>query len=389
MKNKLSRILFLILTPLIPLLVLIPAWNPNAAELAFSGRDTGVGTPSVQIEDFVRYNMPQRDRLRQWSLDIIMVAGQREIVERGYRDSAVQNGIFIGQNGLMKNIDPPITAYVQENTDGIIEFAERMREESIPVYVALIPTSGAILQRDLPRYAQSVMVNQKKLIDDAYGKIAGSASTVDVYGALINRQQQYIYYRTENNLTALGGYFVYAAMIGRLEIGVPALSQFDIDYAETEFYGDLCEQSGYRDISPDFISLFRYGAANRSSHEYLVTHINGGETKTYHTLFPKHTAVIGHELDVYLGGISAVTDIRTSTASSARTLVFGDKTAKAYLPFLANNCSRVTLVDLFHSPQELSSVDILQYNRIIFAYGMESFLHTNIPSRATGLIKEE
>lgn len=389
MTKKIPKLLFFLIAALMPLLVLIPAWNPAAAQLALKDNENSAGTLSAWFENYVRLNMPFRGLLLQINLNIVMAGGQREIMTQSYDYPLRQNGIFVGDDALMKNINPPVDEFVQENTTGIIEFAERMRASRVPTYVTLIPTSGAIMQQKLPPFAQSVMVNQKEFIEDTYSKLSGSTTTVDAYGALINRQNQYIYYRTEDNLTQTGGYFVYAAMLGRLGIGVPTLSQFSIDYADNQFYGNLYAESGYHNVSPDMIALFRYSPSNRSPREYLVTHTAAGTAKTYHTLFPEHMLNLGNKQAVYLGGLSAVTDIKTSPQSSVHVLVFGDKTALAYLPFLANNCGRVTFIDLSYEPEEFSGIDPRDYNKVLFAYGVESYMHTNNPAGAVGLLQEE
>lgn len=385
---KPSKLLFCVLLALIPAVVFTSVWRQGNAG-TFSLWDAGGGALTIEAEWLARSGIPFREQLTVISDRIKMVGGHREIVARSYGYPSKQNGVFIGNGSLMRNIDAPIERYVDQNIQGVAEFAEAMRQNRKQTYLVLIPTAGAIMQQKLPRYASSVMVNQYGFIEDVYGRVSGAATTVDAYSPLIARQGQYIYYRTEDNLTPLGGYYVYAAMLSRMGLGKADFNQFEIDYVNNRFYGDLSDETGYTDVTPDLISVYRYSPTNRTPHGFLVTHSGSAETKTYHTLFPEHAVTLGGELDIFLGGISAVTDIRTSSQHSGRVLIFGDKTALAYLPFLSNNCEQATLLDLSRGKSELGQVDPLNYDKIIFAYGVESFMHTTIPSRAMELLEQE
>lgn len=385
MRADYKKALFFAIISIILVLTVFSAFWGESAGIG-EMRDNGVTFP-VWSERLTAENFPFGGGLRELGSIMASIEGQREIVRQSYGYPVKQNGIFVTSDSLMKNIDPPIPHYVGENIAGVVEFAESMRQSRKQTYLMLIPTSGAIVQQKLPRYSQSVMVNQYQFIEDAYSRAAGSAVTIDAYAALIARQNQYIYYRTENNLTSLGGYYVYSAIISRLGIGKADYSQFDIDYVNNGYYGDLCAESGYTSLPPDMVSLFRYSASNPAIHEFTVTHRGDGGEKVYHTLYPEGAAVLGEPLDIFLGGISAVTDIKTHSQFSTRLLVFGDKTAISYLPFLANNCSQVTLVDLFHDKSRFEDIDPLDYDKIIFAYGIESFMHTNNPARATALLE--
>ncbi len=382
------KLFYIIICAIVPAAVIASAWASGSFEAwepGFQSNDTSV---SVRAEWQVRQGMMFRDELLDVGNVINTMAGRREIVPQGYGYELKQNGIFVSDDGLMKNIDPPIGAYVSENIAGVTAFAENMRQSRKQTYLMLIPTAGAIMQQKLPQFAESVMVNQRKLIEDVYSRSSGSAVTIDTYSALFERRNQYIYYRTENNLTPLGGYFVYASMLSRLGLGQAQFKNFDIEYLDDAFYGDLCEESGYKNVVADSISLFRYNNGDGALHEFLVTIGGEGRKKTYHTLFPENAAQLGDKLDIFLGGMSAVTDIKSSSTRSEKILVFADKTALAYAPLLANNCAELTLVDLFYGKAAVSEIDPDDYDKIIFAYGAESFMHTNIPSRAADFFSE-
>lgn len=373
-----QKIAVLVVLAVVPGYFLLAGGVPDADSFFLS-----LDEERVLLEERVRAGIPFGLQLQQLGLDLRMLGGQRE-----------QNRIFISNEGLMRNIDPPIGAFVEENVQSIGSFAQHLTSYSdgkVNTYLAVIPTAGGVLQQNLPRYAQSQMVDQQRQIEDAYrGVITSGVRTVDAYSALYNRREQYIYYRTDNSLTALGGYYVYVALGRRLGLSNRSLSQFGIEYVDHAFYGDLYQAPAgsvgewggttapYRRVQPDTISLFRY----HGNREYLVTRRGSGEEQVYHTLYPKQKMELGNELDIYLGGASAVTEIRSSGPYVGRLLILGDKSASACLPFLVNHYQRVTLVDLYRAGRaEIAAISPEQYDAVLFVYGIESFIHTNNPAQ--------
>jgi len=352
----------------IPVLMLLGLGEDFPTPLSLTIAD---GSYFSELDQTIAERLPVRTRLRQLNLWLGLLSGQQE-----------QNDIFISKNGLIKNIEAAGPGRIQQNVAAIRSFADRAQ---VPTYLTVIPTSSAILQQQLPPYAE-IYNNQRKTIDEINRGVSGAVTVADVYPALFARRDSYIYYRTENNLTALGGYHVYSALAPKL-LGQEMLefSHFDIKYLQTPYYGDLYQKSPYQGVSPDTLSLYRY---TRYARDYTVTHYGPQGVKTYHTLYPTHLADLGEPMNVYFGGVSAVTKIQVSSPYLRSLLIFGDKTALSYLPFLANSYEQITLVDLFQlTPALAKELAPKQYDQILFAYSIETF-DTNIPQRALQLLAE-
>lgn len=315
------------------------------------------------LEQRLKSSIPYRGRMRQMELDLKYAGGMQE-----------QNRIFISQNGLMRNVDPPNYDFAQANTNAVLRMAE---EVGVTVYLAVIPTACAVKQQDLPRFAE--IFNQKEFIEEIYNQVSGYAITCDTYPLLFSRREEYIYYRTENNLTSLGGYYLYSVLGERMGQEVRPLSEFDIEYVLDDYTGGVYETSPYKNVRPDLIELYHYNKYPRS---YRVDHYNNGENNRYYTLYPRHMAGLGRQMDIYFGGVSAVVDIRTSSPYQGKLLVFGDSTATSFLPFLSIHYERITLVDTSRiTSSEYDLVNLEDYDQILFAYGMETYMHYDTPSR--------
>jgi hypothetical protein len=296
-----------------------------------------------------------------------------------------QNGVFIGEDALIKNIASPDESVLARNNAAVQNFARYMRSIDAPFYFALIPTAAGVLRESLPPYAQ--VFDQRHFIEDVYGEMTGKLVTVDTFLPLSNNRGEYLYYRTENNLTAYGGYYVYAALLSRLGVtDSPSYDLYEIRYGNDQFRGDLYKLSPYENILPDVQLQFVYTEHPR---EYTATHVDDDGTLVYHTLFPGHFRDLGRDMSTYLGGISAVVDIQSSAPFDRSLLVFGDETALAYLPFLANHYERVTFVDLSRNVTLFRDTNLADYDQVLMAYSVESYISPPIsPSRVTLFIDE-
>jgi hypothetical protein len=328
------------------------------------------------LEEYVRARMPLSETLEQIQLNLLLFGGQNE-----------QHGIFISSAGLMKRIGPVDDDIVAENISIVRGFAASLTDvgedfRPVPVFFSILPSSAAILQQHLPPFSNTV--NQRQFIVEVYNALFGHVTTIGVYEALLNRRQQYIYYRTHDNFTSLGGFYISAQMLTRM-LGSPAptLAAYDLTYPKSNFYGDLYHISPYRGIQPDTLTLFHYNTFER---QYMVTHSAPGSQQAFHTLFPEHMIDLGRPTDIFLGGLSPVTNIYSTTPYNRSLLVLGDHTALAYAPFLANHYRQVTIVDIFDPSAGLAGVRAEDYSHVLFAYCAETFMTRQIPAETLRII---
>ena len=318
-----------------------------------------------QLEDFLRENLPFREDLRGAVLRLRMAGGSSE-----------QDGIFLVEDGLVEDLRvTDNTALHRANTRQILSVMER---SSSPAYFMLIPTACAIYRDKLPEYAP--LYNQRGYIENTYKQFYGTASTVDAYNALLYSDSDYLYYRTENNLTALGGYALYQALGARLGFTPRPLSQFEISYDIHDYYGSLYRRWGYGGVRGDVIATCRDVQSATASR---VLSWERYSQRTYQTLYPREAAVSGDGLDVILGGPAPRIEIVTEGGRSSSLLVLGDRTAVSYLPFLAEHYGRVTFLDFsLLTASEIEAFDPDDYTQILFAYSMDTYLNTEHPAKA-------
>ena len=321
--------------------------------------------PFDRVERTLARRLPGMNRLRRLRVSLSYAGGSKE-----------QNGVFISSDGaLMLDVQPADQKLATDNMLAMIDFAE---EHQRPTYAMLIPTACAILQSKVPYAEVAPLYDQRQLIDDVYRRMAGRVTAIDVYPTLFNHQDDYIYYNTENNLTGLGGYYVYSTAAKRLgQVRVRGLEEFEVKHLDHAYYGDLYQLSPYREVKPDRVSAYSFSKFWRT---YTVTKLDAdGSSRRYYTLYPEYRAQLGGTMEVLLGGRAPITDIEIGSSDSAnnynqRLLVFGDRSVLSYLPFLMVTYERVTVVDTsLATPELLAQVDVSQYNQVLFSYLVDSF----------------
>ncbi len=323
---------------------------------------------TVWADNAVVRRLSRVEPLRSLAPRLLIKAGAKE-----------QDGIFISDDYLLENISPPNESALEANLLGIENFVNK---STTPTAFALIPTTCAIKQQELPNGAS--LFNQKQLISDCYSRLAGKAGSVDAYSSLFAAKDQYTYCRTETALTALGGYYVYTALGARMGFSPRPLDQFEVENLPQSYYGELYSRCAYKDISPDLITIYRF---SRFSRQYQLNITQNGEMKSYYTLFPTHLAKLDKPRNVLLGGLGERVDISVVSPYEETLLILGDETVSSFLPFLVVHYGDITVIDVAKcSDDMLKSIDCDNYDQILLCYSVDNFIHRDVCSRASLLL---
>lgn len=317
-----------------------------------------IGISLEKTENTLAESVPFRDELIALMTKIRFSSGVRRFGD-----------IIIGSDGsLLRDMEEPQAALYSSACAYVEEFAKRSDAE---VCLMLIPTASVIRQQEVSAYTAAGFFNQRHYINEIYEKIYGSVRTVDVYQALFNHRNEYIYYHTEDLPTCLGGYYIYSGLAQRLGINPRSLSDFSVAYAQQNFYGSLATDAIREYSSPDFVSLYEFSADRTDktvSHYYADG--SAGFVNGLYDLEENFT----DSTDIIFGGVSAITEITDDSADGKSLLVFCDDTAKSWVPFMALHCKRITLVCLSEvSDAQLSAIDTSGYDRVVFAYSTANF----------------
>lgn len=125
-----------------------------------------------------------------------------------------QNGCFYGEDGILQNLPDADEAITANNLQALQAYSA---QTSSPCYFLLSPTAAAIAQQKIPSLALESLFNQKLYIQRCYSSLS-SFRTIDAYNGLFSHQSEYLFYRTDSRLTALGCYYLYVSAGEKLAI---------------------------------------------------------------------------------------------------------------------------------------------------------------------------
>lgn len=279
--------------------------------------------------------------------------------------------IYIGSEGsLLRDIQKPTSRTFSAAKNYILSYSEK---NQIKPYFMLIPTASVILQQEIEDLASEDIYNQRYMIGQMYSQFGDMVRTADVYQTLFDRRGEYIYYHTEDMPTSLGGYYIYGELCSRLGIRQKTIDDFSSAYVAHDFYGSLANDFFRRYASSDFITLYEYMGEDN---DFIVEHYTAsGHSKVQNGLFVQSDA-FEDKTDIFLGGISPMMNVMgaKNSGTGGSILVFSDKTAKSWLPFLASNYRKITFVDLDSASAELlSGIKTSDYDQVLFAYSTATF----------------
>ncbi len=308
----------------------------------------------ADIEAFVQEQFPYGEQLENASVNLRMELGETKF-----------DDIFIGDDILIEDIGQPDEEILLKNLNEVKAFCEA--NTVTPVSVLYLPTKFAIKQQELPDNAEYFAFNQKAFIEQSYAQLSGLATTVDAYSTLLANSDKYLFYRTDDELTGLGAYYVYAALIQRMGLSPLAQDQFTQQHVEHSYYGETYRSSSYKDVSPDIITLY-----HPNNHEScMVTHYNDYKY-SYNTLYPSHK----EGLDILLGGNTGDISIASGQKRQRSLLVFGDSSCIPLLPLLSAHYYQIRFIDFAHwndTVREELNAD--HYDQILLSYSVDSMIH--------------
>lgn len=316
------------------------------------------------IENFetaISKNIPFREKLNSLVSSIKYASGVRHFGD-----------IYIGSEGsLLRDIENPNSRTFSAAKNYILSYSET---NQIKPYFMLVPTASVILQQEIENFASEDIYNQRNMISNMYARFDGNVRTTDVFQTLFDRRGEYIYYHTEDMPTSLGGYYIYSELCSRLGLRPNTMDSFSASYVAHGFYGSLADDFFRPFASPDFITLYEYVGAN--SDFVIEYYTQSGRSKFREGLYFYDDRSFEDKTDMIFGGISPMMNIiqNNNPDGKGSILIFGDETAKSWLPFLISNYKKITFVDLDSSSSELlSAIKTSDYDQVLFAYSSAVF----------------
>ena len=311
-------------------------------------------------EDYLKAGFPQKERWDRLYSVTARALGQREF-----------DGIYLDEadGRLIRLFTEYSDKKVQRSIDAINSY--KQQHSRMPVYAMIAPTASGIYRENLPAALETT--DQQKLIDDIYYRIDADITPLDVFSALYSARDSYIYFRTDCHWTQHGAYEAYKASIGKLGASLYGSENYDIDFTNVRFYGELSRTSYVTDVEPDMIDAYRckYGSYVSSCNALRERQIY-----TKASVYSRSALQTANKYDFFLGsGEYRSVQINSTAYDAPRILIIGSDYANCFVPFLAPNYSNITIID----PEELDGKalsDIItpeDYDLTLFLFDIETF----------------
>ena len=281
-----------------------------------------------------------------------------------------RNGVYNSADGYLINVPVDKENYVRKNIRVLAEFKEKIGD--VPMTVMLAPSTGYIATDKLPLIHDSYN-------DDTY--FAETAKTLGESGVNFvdlreTFKQKYaegvqLYYRTDHHWTTDGAYEGYVKLCEKLGVQ-PADKDSFAKTAYGGFYGTTYSTSGYWLTKPDSITV--YDNQENTDKNITVKISEDGKDNHYGSMFFYNHIDEDDKYPVFLDGNHALTEIQNKNAKNGTIVVIKDSFSHSLAPFLAENYSKVVLVDLRYYKQSVSDL-IKKENpeQVVALYGIDNF----------------
>lgn len=278
------------------------------------------------------------------------------------------SGVYNCKNGYLINKPVSTDNNLDKNVGAVVDFAKKI---DAPTTVMLVPSTGYIADDVLPTF------HDKYNDDENISKISSTLSK-DKIGFVDLRERfkseykngSQLYYKTDHHWTTKGAYTGYQELCKALGITPIDDSTLKKD-SYPDFYGTTYSSSGFWLTPPDNIEI--WSNPKNSDKNISVKITEGANVKTSGSMYFTDHLKEDDKYPVFIDGNHALTEITNTNAKNGTILLIKDSFSHSLAPFLAENYSKVVLVDLRYYKESVSQL-VSTYNpeQVVVLYGIDN-----------------
>lgn len=278
------------------------------------------------------------------------------------------SGVYNCKNGYLINKPVSTDNNLDKNVGAVVDFAKTI---DAPTTVMLVPSTGYIADDVLPTF------HDKYNDDEDISRISSTLSK-DKIGFVDLRERfkseykngSQLYYKTDHHWTTKGAYTGYQELCKALGITPIDDSTLKKD-SYPDFYGTTYSSSGFWLTPPDNIEI--WSNPKNSDKNISVKITEGANVKTSGSMYFTDHLKEDDKYPVFIDGNHALTEITNTNAKNGTILLIKDSFSHSLAPFLAENYSKVVLVDLRYYKESVSQL-VSTYNpeQVVVLYGIDN-----------------
>lgn len=302
------------------------------------------GKFASEYTKFLSDQFINRDGLIKIKAKFDLMTGKKEI-----------NGVYIAKNdylmeGFKRSDDNSTLSKLSEinkftNNNTGLKVSMMLVPNKVEIYSNLLPKSN-------PNNSQKEYVNFVKKNLDSKIKVV---ELFDVFEK--NKNNIDLYFKTDHHWTTDGAYLAYVEYCKALNLEPINENMLERNLASDSFKGSLYYKNGAEIGFPD--ELYLYLNKNEDK-PVLVKYYD--DLKKVPSLYDVSKLQGRDPYEVFTGGNHTQIKIRTNIDTKRKLLIVKDSYANAMLPFLVNNFSEITVVDLRYFTGSLQ--DVIQNNEL-------------------------
>lgn len=274
------------------------------------------------------------------------------------------NGVYFGTDGA-QTLFAQFTAPSQEDMAQRLAYVNALGENvDVPVYFSLIPGKNTVWADRLPQGAP--LADESGALEQAMGSCV-SVEWLDLVTPLLDRQDEYVFYRTDHHWTSLGAFYGANALFEAMGLEPLNLGDYEKTTVTTEFYGTTFSTSGVRWVLPDSIDTYISGDGVKVTSWFTGQPEEG-------ILYVERYLNEKDKYSYFLGGNQSLCVIETELADAPKVLVIRDSYSDSLAPFLTERFSEIHLFDPRYN---LTSVkDYVAQNdidQVVVLYSFQNF----------------
>lgn len=314
------------------------------------------GSFETKFEDYINDHMVMRDAfmgINSYSNLIVLNNGS--------------DGVYKCKNGYLIN-KPATNERLDLNLSVVSDF---QKKTGIDTSLMIVPSTGYIMDNVLPH------IHEKYNDDEYFSTInkycsKNNLSNIDLRNTFkANKDNTQIYYKTDHHWTTKGAYLAYNQLCSKWNIKPATRDKFTIQTAN-DFLGTTYNTSGFWLNESDTIEIW-----NNLNNKSTCSITANGITTKYNSMYFTDQLKGADKYAVFLNGNNPVTTIKNPDCkNNKKLLIIKDSFSHCLAPFLSENFSEVTLVDMRYYKKSVSEeiCSKTKFDKVLVCMELDNFL---------------
>lgn len=273
------------------------------------------------------------------------------------------NGVYVAKDGnFIEKFEEPDIELMKKLSEYINDFSQKYN-----TYMMIAPTSITINKDKLPSFVDGEI--EERTIREFIDMLDDKIINIPLVESLKDKNDEYIYYKTDHHWTTLGAYYAYRELCNSMKIEPKELSDFNIEKVSDDFYGTLFSKGNFTFAQPDDINLFYPKEEIKLKVEYVFNE------KTTDSLYEFKYLDEKDKYGVFLDNNHPLIKITTNSNSDRKIAILKDSYSHSLIPFLVNHFSEIHILDLRHFKSSVNEYLVSNdLNDVIFLYNARNII---------------